>query len=124
MAWSYAAVQLVLASHKTSASSWTTTTPESHGSGSVGDVGVFVLATDNVSTTDGNTTLHSTLTDSAGNTYTKARDCLRLVRGADARGHFRLDDVHGRSVVGGNREGAARLSVHDWGRERRYGERA
>jgi len=42
--------------------------------GSVGDLVLACLASDNVQTTDGTSTLHSTLTDNAGNTYTKIHE--------------------------------------------------
>src|SRR5437870_974588 len=55
----------------TSATSWTFATSAQL---TAGNVGVIVLATDNVATTNGNTNDHSSITDAAGNTWTKARE--------------------------------------------------
>ena len=55
----------------TSLSSWTFATSAQL---TAGNVGVIVLATDNVATTNGNTNDHSSITDAAGNTWTKARE--------------------------------------------------
>src|SRR5207249_4490944 len=55
----------------TSATSWTFATSAQL---TAGNVGVIVLATDNVATTNGNTNDHSSITDEAGNTWTKARE--------------------------------------------------
>src|SRR3989449_8016489 len=55
----------------TGATSWTFATSAQL---TAGNVGVIVLATDNVAITDGNTNDHSSITDAAGNTWTKARE--------------------------------------------------
>src|SRR5947208_9906637 len=55
----------------TSATSWTFATSAQL---TAGNVGVIVLATDNLQTTNGNTNDHASITDAAGNTWTKARE--------------------------------------------------
>ncbi|MGH7165862.1 MAG: DUF2341 domain-containing protein, partial [Nitrospiraceae bacterium] len=63
--------------HKTSSSTWTSaSTPALITTAQLdaGNLGVIVLSTDNLVTTDGNTTTHVTITDAAGNTWTKARE--------------------------------------------------
>src|SRR5688572_4999482 len=65
------------ANHKTSSSSWTgastpalTTTAQLD----AGNLGIIILATDNLVTTDGKTNTHVSITDAAGNIWTKARE--------------------------------------------------
>ena len=60
----------------TSATSWTFATSAQL---TAGNVGVIVLATDNVATTNGNTNDHSSITDAAGNTWTKAREWTNAI---------------------------------------------
>lgn len=73
MAIVYTGDRTVAAQTKTAGASWAsiglnTTTAVA------GDLVVITVATDNVSTTDGNTNLHTNLTDTAGNTWTKVRE--------------------------------------------------
>src|SRR5437870_1439557 len=60
----------------TGATSWTFGTSAQL---TAGNVGVIVLATDNVAITDGNTNDHSSITDAAGNTWTKAREWTNAI---------------------------------------------
>jgi len=60
------------ANHNTASSSWTFTTNSANLAQN--NIGVIVVATDNFVTTDGNTTTHLSITDAAGNTWTKARE--------------------------------------------------
>ena len=55
----------------TSATSWTFAPSAQL---TAGNVGVIVLATDNLAITDGYTNDHFSMTDTAGNTWTKARE--------------------------------------------------
>jgi hypothetical protein len=71
MAWASVASSNDSDFNKASATTWTAQLQANH---AVGDVIVLVLATDNVSTTDGNTTLHSGITDSQSNTWTKLHE--------------------------------------------------
>ena len=71
-------------SDKNSSSSWTFTA----GFGNpleAGHLGVLTLATDNRATSNGNTNDHQTVTDAAGNTWTKAREFTNA-QGAAAAG--------------------------------------
>ena len=80
---------LVYSAVKTSAASWTTGSPISLGTMSVGHLLVAVVTTDNIATTDGNTNDHTALSDSKGNAWTgSAVECA----------FARLDDVLGRRV--------------------------
>src|SRR5712691_2263300 len=59
------------ANNNTSSQTWAFTTSAAL---SLNNLGVIVLATDNLATTDGNTSDHLAITDTAGNTWTKARE--------------------------------------------------
>src|SRR5438552_1471013 len=60
-------------SDKTSSSSWTFATGFANPL-EAGHLGVLILATDNRATANGNTHDHQSITDAAGNTWTKARE--------------------------------------------------
>src|SRR5213594_3234239 len=60
------------ANHNTASSSWTFTTNSANLAQN--NLGVIVVATDNAVITDGNTNTHLSITDAAGNTWTKARE--------------------------------------------------
>src|SRR5437870_3090492 len=65
----------------TSATSWTFAPSAQL---TAGNVGVIVLATDNLAITDGYTNDHFSMTDTAGNTWTKAREYTNTISAAVA----------------------------------------
>ncbi len=72
---------LLTANNNASSSSWAPTTSAAL---EVGNLGVCAIAIDNISTTDGNTNSVSSITDAAGNTWTKAREYTNGQGGAAA----------------------------------------
>lgn len=61
----------ITATNKASSSSWAPTTSTTL---EAGNLGIISLAFDNAATSDGNTSLVSSITDPAGNTWTRARE--------------------------------------------------
>ena len=62
---------IITAQQKTSSSSWS---PPTSAQLSANNVGILVIGVDNDDTTDGNTSLCTSVTDAAGNTWIKARE--------------------------------------------------
>jgi hypothetical protein len=74
---------IITAQQKSSSSAWSPTTSAQL---SVNNAGVLVIGVDNNDTSDGNTSLCTSVTDAAGNTWVKAREFTNAQGSADAGG--------------------------------------
>jgi hypothetical protein len=72
---------IITAQQKSSASSWS---PVTTAQLSANNMGVLVIAVDNTDTSDGNTSLCSSVSDAAGNAWIKAREFTNSQGSADA----------------------------------------